>query len=146
MYVDLFDHAGKTHLICVNRWSSFLLCKRINSLSIQSVISVLLGWFNILEWPQSIRSDGGPQFSGPFTSWCSMNNINHQLLATCNPKSNGQAESAVKNVKYLLSKCIETGQYVECILYEWRECEQNRWIQSSTTTRPSKTVHQPARC
>ena len=41
-------------------------------------------------------------------------------MAPYDPKSNGQAESAVKNVKYLLSKCLESGQNAECALYEWR--------------------------
>ena len=60
--VDLFNHAGKSHLVCIDRWSSFSLYKKLTSLSTQSVINILSDWFNILGWPQSIRSDGGPQF------------------------------------------------------------------------------------
>ena len=53
--LDLFDFAGKKHLICVDRWSGFLLYKRLNSTSTQSVINVLENWFNILGWPSNIR-------------------------------------------------------------------------------------------
>ena len=118
--VDLFDHSGKSHLICVDRWSSFPLYKRLSSLSTQSVINILCDWFNILGWPLSIHSDRGPQFGSSFTAWCTKNNIIHELSAPYNPKSNGQAESAIKNVKYLLSKCLETGQDADRALYEWR--------------------------
>ena len=77
-------------------------------------------WFNVLGWPSSIRSDGGPLFCGPFHDWCQKNNIKHELSAPYNPKSNGLAKSAVKNVKFLLAKCSETGQDPHRALYEWR--------------------------
>ena len=57
---------------------------------------------------------------GPFRDWCDKNNIKHELAAPYNPKSNGLAESAVKNVKLLLAKYSETGQDPFCALYEWR--------------------------
>ena len=107
-------------MICVDRWSSFPLYKQLQTLSTQAIINILESWFNVLGWPSSIRSDGGPQFCGPFRAWCEKNNITHELSSPYNPKSNGQAESAVRNVKFLLSKCIETHQKVDEALYEWR--------------------------
>ena len=52
------------------QWSRFPLYKRLNSTSTQSLINILENWFNILGWPSNIRSDGGPQFLGPFRRWC----------------------------------------------------------------------------
>ena len=118
--VDLFDYGGKKHLICVDRWSGFPLFKRLQSQSTRVVTDTLATWFNILGWPASIRSDGGPQFCGPFREWCDHNNVVHELSAPYNPKSNGLAESAVKNVKLVLAKCSETGQDPNRALYEWR--------------------------
>ena len=118
--VDLFDCGGKTHLLCVDRWSGFPLFKRLQSQSTKAVTDILSTWFNILGWPTSIRSDGGPQFCGPFRAWCQQNNISHELSAPYNTKSNGLAESAVKNVKLVLAKCSETGQDPHRTLYEWR--------------------------
>ena len=74
----------------------------------------------MLGWPSSVRTDGGPQFCGPFRDWCDANNISQELASPYNPKANGLAESAVKNVKLILAKCAETGQDPHRALYEWR--------------------------
>ena len=65
--VDLFDFAGKKHLLCVDRWSSFPLYKRLQTQTTTAVLSILESWFNVLGWPSSIRSDGGPQFCSQFS-------------------------------------------------------------------------------
>ena len=44
----------------------------------------------------------------------------HELSAPYNPNSNGLAESAVKNVKFLLAKCADTDEDPHRALYEWR--------------------------
>ena len=71
-------------------------------------------------WPQSIRSDGGPQFRGEFGSFCEDNGIRHELSAPYNPRSNWLAESGVKIVKSILIKCLGEGRGVQRALYEWR--------------------------
>ena len=118
--LNLFDYAGKKHWICVDKWSGFPLCKRLNSTTTQSIINVLETWFNILGWPSNIRSDGEPQFLGPFWKWCQTNNITHELSSPYNPKSNGLAEAGVKNVKLLLGKCSVTKEDPQRALYNWR--------------------------
>ena len=80
----------------------------------------MTNWFNILGWPSSIRSDGGPQFRGPFFSFCNKNNISHELAAPYNPKSNGLAEAAVKSVKTILQKSSTSNVDPHSMLYEWR--------------------------
>ena len=52
--------------------------------------------------------------------WCAENNISHEVSSPYNPKANGLAESAVKNVKYLILKCKNTGEDPEKSLYVWR--------------------------
>ena len=69
-------------------------------------------------WPRSIRSDAGLQFCGKFPTFCVGNNIEHHLSGPYNPKSNGLAEATVKNVKYLLQKCLANGEDVDSALYE----------------------------
>ena len=44
----------------------------------------------------------------------------HELSAPYNSKSNGLAESAVKNVNFLLTKCADTDEDPHRALYEWR--------------------------
>ena len=118
--VDLFEFAGKQFLICVDKWSGFPVYKQLNTVTTRAVISALEDWFNILGWPSTIRSDGGPQFLGPFKAWCENNNILHELSSPYNPKGNGLAEAAVKNVKHLLQKCSVTRESANKALYSWR--------------------------
>ena len=55
-------------------------------------------------FPRVVKSDGGPQFRGPFLEFCNRYNIKHELSSPYNPRSNGLAEAAVKSVKSLLRK------------------------------------------
>jgi len=80
----------------------------------------LVNWFNVLGWPAIIRSDGGPQFNNVFSKWCQDNNIKHELSAPYNPRGNGLAEAAVKNIKFLLKKCAYSGEDPDRAIYEWR--------------------------
>ena len=116
--LDLFTYGNKQHLICVDHWSGYPLYSQLRSLSSDAIISIIINWFNILEWPSSIRSDGGPQFRGPFSSFCAEHNIVHELSAPYNPKSNGLAEAGVKSVKNILRKSQHSGSDPNnCLLY-----------------------------
>ena len=117
--LDLFTYGNKQYLICVDHWSGYPLYSQLRSLSSDAIISILTNWFNILGWPSSIRSDGSPQFRGPF-SFCSKHNITHELSAPYNPKSNGLAEAGVKSVKNILRKSQHSGSDPNTMLYEWR--------------------------
>ena len=97
--LDLFSYKNKQHLICVDHWSGYPLYSQLRSLSSDTIISTLTDWFNILGWPSSIQSDGGPQFRGPFSSFCSQHGITHELSVPYNPKSNCLAEAGIKSVK-----------------------------------------------
>ena len=69
----------------------------------------LTNWFNILGWPEKIRTDGGPQFRSEFDNFCKSFYIHHELSSPYHPESNGLAEAAVKNAK----KCNMTGQNLQ---------------------------------
>lgn len=82
--MDLFDFAGKKALVCVDRWSGYPLCQRLHTTTRESISNVLSGWFNLLGWPRSIMSDGGPQFSGehflPYVSKTILSVSSHPLI------------------------------------------------------------------
>ena len=61
-------------------------------------------------WPQSIQSDGGPQFRCEFVNFFVENGISHELSAPYNPRSNGLAESGVKIVKSILKNVLGRGE------------------------------------
>ena len=95
--------------------------------------------WNNLRWPSNIRCDGGPQFLGPFRSWCQENSITHELASPYNPKSNGLAEAGVKIVKTLLSKCNKGRPAKSSLPLE--KHPKNRRIQPSATVVWMLTVH-----
>ena len=70
----------------------------------------LTSWFNLVGWPETIRTEGGPQFRLEFDEFCKNFYIHHKLSSPYHPELNGLAEAAVKNAKSLLKKCKITGQ------------------------------------
>ena len=88
----------------------------LNSTSTASITKTLQSWFNVLGWPRSIRSDGGPQFHGEFLTFCDKFGIKHDLASPYN----GLAESGVKIVQNMLHRCMGKGKDIQQVLYEWR--------------------------
>ena len=118
--VDLFDFQGQDWLVMVDRYSGYPFTQRLRRTTTSDVTSVLNEWFMDWGYPSIIRSDGGPQFRSEFKKFCKDNAIEHELSSPYNPRSNGLAESAVKNVKYLLKKCSSDGSNFKKALLEWR--------------------------
>ena len=105
----------------MDHWSRYPFGQLLRSLSSDAVIKVLTSWFNLFGWPSSIRSDGGPQFCGEFSRFCSSHGITHEISAPYNPKSNGLAEAGVKLVKNILGKSMSSGADADFMMYEWRK-------------------------
>ena len=118
--LDLFEFGGKQHLVSVDQWNGFPMFTQLLSHTSQAIVGHFRNWFNLLGWPQSIRSDGGPQFRGDFVKFSSDNGIKHDLSAPYNPRSNGLAESGVKIIKSILITCLGEGKDIQRTLYEWR--------------------------
>ena len=51
--------------------------------------------------------------------------MEHEQSSPYNPRGNGLAESAVKNVKHLLQKCSITRESAGKALYSWRNVPRN---------------------
>ena len=70
--------------------------------------------------PETIQSDNGPQFaSHQFAEFTKDWNFDHTTSSPRNPRSNGQAEAAVKVVKGLLTRAKYSGQdlYLALLAY-----------------------------
>jgi len=117
---DLFSYAGKDYLVWCDRYSGMVWCDRLRSTTTEKVTSTLLSWFFDFGFPVSIRTDGGPQFRGPFDEWCQENGIIHQLSSPYNPQSNGQAEAGVKTAKRLVQKLDANMRQFSMHLFSWR--------------------------
>ena len=84
------------------------------------MITVLKELFAEHGIPEEIRSDNGPQFASHlFTEFTKDWNIKHSTSSPRNSRSNGQAESAVKIVKGLLThaKCSGQDPYLALLAY-----------------------------
>ena len=118
--VDLFSLAGQDWLAMVDRFSGFPFAARLRNTSTDSTFGVLLGWFREWGFPGTIRSDNGPQFGTKFAQLCQAHGIKHETSSPYCPASNGLAEAAVKSVKFLLNKCLQSGENFADALLEWR--------------------------
>ena len=120
--VDLCDIAGRTWLIMVDRYSGYPFAKVLTRLGTSTVVKVLRAWFCDYGFPIAIRTDGGPQFRSEFDEFCKRFNIRHELSSAYNPRSNGLAESAVKNIKHLILKCLNCEEDLDLAISEFRNC------------------------
>ena len=102
--VDLFQWQGQHFLVIACRFSGYFFVYKLKSTTTDKVLECMRQCFLAYGFPLAIRSDGGPQFRGPFRQFCVDRNIKHELASPYNPASNGLAESAVKQAKHLLKK------------------------------------------
>ena len=102
---DLYTLEREDYLILVDRYSGMVVCEKLRTTSSAAIIRQMKAWFDLLGWPKVIRSDNGPQFQSEFKEFCKEHGIKHELSSPYNSQSNGLAESAVKNTKFLLAKC-----------------------------------------
>ena len=120
---DLFEHQDKDFLVMVDRYSGFQFAERITGYKdTNKVTKILSKWFQTFGFPERLRSDGGPQFKDYFSDFCKMHNIQHDGSSAYNSQSNGLAESAVKNVKHLLIKCLDKNEDFDNAMREMRNC------------------------
>ncbi len=119
--MDLFSVGEQTWFVMVDRYSGFPFVCRLSSTTASAITTLCEKWF--FDWgiPEVIRSDGGPQFAcKDFATWCTKLDIRHEISSAYNPESNGLAEAAVKQAKYLVIKCIRDKQDYTSALHEFR--------------------------
>ena len=103
--IDLGYQKGNNYLIGMDRYSGWPMAAPIpRKANTTTITDILDEWFADHGIPISIRTDGGPQFRGPFDEWCTRNNIRHELSSAYHHESNGHAECAVREIKKLLAK------------------------------------------
>ena len=106
--VDLFHLRGKTYMVTADRYSRYIWVEMLRDQGTKAVTDVLDKITRIFGIPLACRTDGGPQFWGPFDEYCKRKGIVHETSSPYNPRSNGHAEAAVKAAKHLLLKTRPT--------------------------------------
>ena len=117
---DLFHYAGKNYLIVADYWSGYPFCMKLPKLDTSALISRLYELFCAQGFPVRLRHDDGPQYRTQFKRWCEEFKIQHELSSAYHAPSNGHAEAAVKQMKYLLEKYDGKWDDFLLALLEWR--------------------------
>ena len=136
----MFD--GSEYLVIVDYYSKMpivrkMLTSQCNSAKTITVLKELFAEHGI---PEEIRSDNGPQFASHlFAEFTKAWNIKHSTSSPRNPRSNGQAESAVKIVKGLLTRAKCSGQDPYLALLAYRSTPVDSHLRS-----PAEMLYQRA--
>ena len=96
---DLFSLHGYDYIVLFDRLTGFICCEKLSKTCTSSFLLKLTFWFNLLGWPETIQTDGGPQFRSKFDDFNKNFYIHRELSYPCHPESNSLAEATVKNSK-----------------------------------------------
>ena len=146
-YLVIIDYYSKMPIVRKMPTSQFTAARTIAHLK------ELFAEHGILE---SIRSDNGPQFSSHlFKEFAEEWNFTHHTSSPTNPCSNGQAESAVKIIKGLLTRSKYAGEDPYLALLAYRSTPVGSYLRSPGemlsqhalhTTVPQRIKHQDPHC
>ena len=104
--VDLCEMRGKHHLVIIDYYSRWIdISHAIHKVTTSAVVNKLKDTFATHGIPSVVVSDNGPQFaSEEFARFSKAWNFSHLTSSPRYPQSNGEAESAVKTAKHILSQ------------------------------------------
>ena len=122
---DLFTIEGWDYLVAVDYISNFIEVDAMPSTTSRQIILSIKKMCSRFGRPKQLVSDGGPQFSSlDFKSFMNNCGIEHIISSPYHAKSNGKAEAAVKTIKGMMKKCIQTGSDQYLALMELRNTPQ----------------------
>ena len=101
---DLFEIAGRTYLVYVDRLTGFPELAHIaNTATSAAIINIFREFFHRWGVPEELSLDGGPNLSSTeMTNWLKDWGVHIRVSSAYYPQSNGRAEAGVKSVKRLL--------------------------------------------
>ena len=128
---DLFKLKNSKYLLVVDYYNRFpALCKLTSAMS-KVLIQELKAIFTEMGVPNTIVSDGGPQYtSADLRDFMKDWQIEHKVSSPRNPQSNGMAERCVQTMKPSLLKTIEEGEDVNLALLTYKTMPLNHSLPS----------------
>ena len=107
---DLFDWNGMQYLVLVDSYSGWFDMNYLSSTTSKAVITKLKSHFAREGSPDTLVTDGGPQFSSKdFREFAKTWDFKHVQSSPIYPQSNGLAERAVQSAKGILEKTKRDG-------------------------------------
>ena len=118
---DLFHFNNCNYLLVVDFYSRYIEIANLSSTTSLSVINHLKSIFARHGIPQTVKSDGGPQYSSfEFRKFAEQYSFEHVTSSPEFAQSNGEAERAVKTCKEILIKAQKSGQDIYLALLAYR--------------------------
>lgn len=118
---DLFEFKGRHYLVTVDYYSNFCEVDRLCSTYSSDVIKILKQHMSRHGIPDKLVTDNGPQFNcAEFRRFANNFEFEHVTSSPRYPQSNGKAENAVKTVKRIMMKAVESGSDIYLALLDWR--------------------------
>src|SRR5277367_3572717 len=115
---------GKTYLVVIDAFSKWLEVIPLSSTSSAAIVGHLRRLIAQFGIPTYLVSDNGPNFiSEEFERFCKQSYISHRLVSIYHPRSNGQAEIAVKHFKSSMKKITSSkdpGDALQKFLFSYR--------------------------
>ena len=100
---DYFHHGGFAYLVLVDRYSNWPIVTRSTN-GAEGLCRVLRDTFATYGIPETLTSDGGPEFASHTTrDFLSSWSVFHRTSSAYNPHANCRAETAVKTTKRLIA-------------------------------------------
>ena len=128
---DLFKLKNLKYLLVVDYYSRFPVLYKLTSTMSKVLIQELKAIFTEMGVPNTIVSDGGPQYtSAEFRDFMKDWQTQHKVSSPRNPQSNGMAERCVQTMKASLLKIIEEGEDVNLALLTYKTTPLNHSLPS----------------
>ena len=105
---DIFQYGGKSYIIVVDRYSKFIVVRKVSDHSNEQTVATFLQIFSEFGVPDEIRSDRGSNFTSQlFLSFCKGLDIKLSFSSAYHHSGN-PAERAVRIIKNIMKKCAHT--------------------------------------
>ncbi len=108
---DLFMLENRNYLVTTDYFSNFFELDYLPETTSEAVVAKMKHHFARHGIPDTVISDGGPQFKGEkFQNFSKTWGFTHETSSPGNSKANGAAEATVKIAKRLMKKCKASGE------------------------------------
>ena len=117
----MFELKNSKYLLIVDYYSRFPVLRKLTNTTSKVLIQELKAVFTKMGVPNTIVSDGGPQYTSvEFKDFTKDWQIEQKISSPRNPQSNGMAERCVQTMKASLLKTIEEGEDVNLALLTYK--------------------------
>ena len=131
---DVFHFNNKNYLCIIDYNSKFPVVKKLEGLSVESLITTTKIIFAKYGNPQKVMSDASMNFvSDRFHQFCKSINIEQAVSSAHHHQSNGQVEACIKLIKCTFKKCTNAGRDINVALLQICTTPLGQGLPSPTT-------------